>query len=118
MSCPVELVWLVRAGDVWRVREIARFSRAQGSYGHKLPTVFGVYGATGETKALEEAIAIYSQVIDRKSDCAEALRGRGLAYYSFYKTDLAEADLVAAVALDPTDNVRALNNNLYNSWTA
>jgi tetratricopeptide (TPR) repeat protein len=57
--------------------------------------------------AVEQGIAIYTQVLDRQPDHAIALRQRGVAYYALDEIDHAEADLKKACDLNSRDPVAA-----------
>lgn len=62
----------------------------------------------GPTKAaVEQGIAIYTQVLDRQPDHDTALRQRGVAYYALDEIDQAEADLKKACDLNSRDPVAA-----------
>lgn len=69
-----------------------------------------------ERKALEEAKAVYSQILEHVPDHAVALRQRGIASYSLHDMERAESDLLRACRLDETDAVAVAVLGLIYAW--
>ena len=61
----------------------------------------------GEKEALEQAIEIFDQVLEREPDNPAALRQCGIAHYALYEKDKAEPDLLKACHIDQKDAVAA-----------